>query len=105
MPIYVMVKKKKIKNTFFFYKTKNCSNGDPSISCNEGLEKCCITSAYLLFHSGERAMACGPIVLNFPESRMTYFMQIASKRDNLHEMSKPITVNVLKYVTPKCLTK
>ena len=31
----------------FFFKTKNCLNDDPFISCNDGLEKCYITSAYL----------------------------------------------------------
>ena len=35
-----------------------------SLVAMTGLEKCCITSAYLqwLFHSGGRAMACGPLV-------------------------------------------
>ena len=28
-----------IKNTFFFFKTKNCSNDDPFISCNERIGK------------------------------------------------------------------
>ena len=64
MPIYgkIMIVKKKQKT--YFFKIKNCSNNDPFISCNEGLEKCYITSAYLqwLFHSGERALACGPLV-------------------------------------------
>ena len=49
------------------------------------LEKCCITSAYLqwLFHSGEWAIDCGPLVLFFPENRIWYFMQIVS-------ISKPV---------------
>ena len=35
-----------------------------SLDALTGLEKCCITSAYLqwLFHSGERAVALGPLV-------------------------------------------
>ena len=64
MPIYgkIMIMKKN-KNAFFF-KIKICSNGYPLISCMTGLEKCCIASACLqwLFHSGERAMASGPLV-------------------------------------------
>ena len=54
----------------FFIKTKSCSNDDLFISLVVmiGLEKCCITSAYLqwLCHSGERAMARGPLV-SLPE--------------------------------------
>ena len=37
MPIYG--KKMIIKNTFFFFKTKNCSNYDPFISCNDSIGK------------------------------------------------------------------
>ena len=35
-----------------------------SLVAMTGLEKCCITSAYLqwLYHSGERAVARGPLV-------------------------------------------
>ena len=43
-----------------------------SLVAMTGLEKCCITSAsaYLqwLFHSGERAIASGPLVLFFLEN-------------------------------------
>ena len=38
MPIYskmIII----IKTTFFFFKTKNCSNDDPFISCNDRIEK------------------------------------------------------------------
>ena len=28
-----------VKNTFFFFKTKNCLNDDPFISCNDRIEK------------------------------------------------------------------
>ena len=40
-----------------------------SLVAMTGLEKYCITSAYLqwLCHSGERPVACGPIVYNFDE--------------------------------------
>ena len=67
MPI--MVKKNKDKNTFFF-KTKNCSNDDPFISCNDGIEKCCVASAYLqwLFHADEPAVNL--LFLFFPEIRI-----------------------------------
>ena len=36
-----------------------------SLVAMTGLIKCCITSAYLqwLFHSGEGAVACGPLIL------------------------------------------
>ena len=54
----------------FFFKTKNCSYDDLFISLVAmiGLEKCCITSAYLqwLCHSGERAVASGSFV-SLPE--------------------------------------
>ena len=49
-------------------KLKNCLNDDPFISCSDWTgKKCCITSAYLqwLSHSGERAVARGPLVLCF----------------------------------------
>ena len=61
MPMYG--KKIIIKNTCFF-KTKNCSNMILSLVAMTGLEKCCITSAYLqwLFHSGEQAVARWPLV-------------------------------------------
>ena len=38
-----------------------------SLVAMSGLEKCCITSAYLqwLCHSGERPVALGPLVNNF----------------------------------------
>ena len=38
-----------------------------SLVATTGLEKCCITSAYLqwLCHSGERILAHGPLVLKF----------------------------------------
>ena len=40
MPIYgkIMIITKK-KNTFFFFKTKNCSNNDPFVSCNDRIGK------------------------------------------------------------------
>ena len=40
MPMYG---KKIIKKKNTFFKTKNCSNDDPFISCNDRMEKCCIT--------------------------------------------------------------
>ena len=48
----------------FFFKIKNCLNDDLFISCDDRIGKCCITSAYLqwLCHSGERPVACGPLV-------------------------------------------
>ena len=53
----------------FFFKTKNCLhvNDDPFISCNDRIGKMlhtCVTSAYLqwLCHSGEQALAHGPLV-------------------------------------------
>ena len=83
-----------------------------SLVATTGLEKCCITSAYLqwLFQSGERLLTCGPLVsfnlyhslgifsrwqivnifLLFPENRLWHFMLIVFKEDILHEMSKPI---------------
>ena len=38
--------------------------GEPFLVAVIGLEKCCITSAYLQwqFHSGEQAVACGSLV-------------------------------------------
>ena len=41
LPIYskIMVIKKKKKITFFLFKTKNCSNDDPFISCNDRIGK------------------------------------------------------------------
>ena len=61
MPIYC---KNNDKNRFFFFKTKNCSNDDPFISCNDRIGKMLITSANLqwLYHSGLRAVACRPLV-------------------------------------------
>ena len=43
----------------FFFKIKNCLNDDLLNDSLTGLEKCCITSAYLqcLCHSGERPVA------------------------------------------------
>ena len=35
----IMIIKKTPKNTFFFFKTKNCSNDDPFISCNDRIGK------------------------------------------------------------------
>ena len=66
-----------------------------SLVAMTGLEKCCITSAYLqwLCHSGERPVARGPLV--FPDNRIWYFMQIVSSGDNLHEMSKPVFMLLL----------
>ena len=51
----------------FFFKIKNCLNDDLFINSMTGLEKCCITSAYLqwLCHSGERPVARGPLVFFF----------------------------------------
>ena len=91
----------------FFFKTKNCSNDDLFISWMIGLEKCCIT-AYLqwLCHSGEWAVARGPLVsltrntlakifsrrhwnifLIFPRKQDLTFHAIVSNADSLHEMS------------------
>ena len=55
-----------IKDTFFF-KTRTAQMMILSLIAMTGLEKCCITSAYLqwLFHSGEQAMPMGPLVLSF----------------------------------------
>ena len=39
MPICICKEKIIIKNTFFFFKTKNCSNNDPFIRCNYRIEK------------------------------------------------------------------
>ena len=60
----IMIIKKYI---FFFFKTKNCAEMILSLVAMIGLEKCCITSAYLhwLFHSGERGVACGPLVFSY----------------------------------------
>ena len=46
------------------FKTKNCSNDDLFIGCDDRMEKCCITSTFLqwLCHSGERVVAHGPLV-------------------------------------------
>ena len=48
----------------FFFKIKNCLNMIFILVAMTGLEKCCITSAYLqlLGHSGERPVARGPLV-------------------------------------------
>ena len=52
MPIYgkIMINKKNKQKKPFFLKTKNCSNDNPFINCNDRLK-----NAYLqwLFHSGE----------------------------------------------------
>ena len=67
MPIY---------GKMMIIKTKNCSNDDPFFSCNDRIGKWCITSAYLqwLFHSGEKAMARGPLVLIFlAKKAMTFY--------------------------------
>ena len=50
--------------SYIFFKIKNCLNDDHSLVAMTGLEKCCITSAYLqrLCHSGERPMARGHLV-------------------------------------------
>ena len=60
-----------IKNTVFFFNTRNYSNDDPFISCSKRIEKNVAEhrSEYLqwLFHSGERVVAVGLlfcIVLN-----------------------------------------
>ena len=55
----------------FFFKTKNCSNDDLFISCDNRIGKYCITSAYLqwLCHSGERAVAHGPLVKEYGASK------------------------------------
>ena len=56
------------KNTFFCFKTETTQMLILSLAAMTGLEKCCITSAYLqwLFHSGERVMAHGPFVSSAP---------------------------------------
>ena len=64
MPIYgkIMIIKKK-KRTHSSSKPRTAQMMILSLVAMTGLEKCCITSAYLqwLFHSGERALACGPL--------------------------------------------
>ena len=63
MPIYgkIMI----IKKHSFSSKPRTAQMTILSLVAMTGLEKCCITSAYLqwLFHSGERAMAHGPLFL------------------------------------------
>ena len=65
MPIYgkIMIIKKKHSSS----KPRTSQMMILSLVAMTGLEKCCISSAvaYLqwLFHSGERAIACGPLVL------------------------------------------
>ena len=65
MPIYgkIMIIKKHTHSSFS--KPRNAQMMILSFVAVTGLEKCCITSAYLqwLFHSGERAVARGPLVL------------------------------------------
>ena len=60
-----------------------------------GLEKCCITSAYLqwLCHSGERVVAHGSLVLFiffFRENKIWHLMEIICIADDSHEMSNLI---------------
>ena len=63
MPIYgkMMIRKK----THSSSKPRTAQMMILSLDAMTGLEKCCITSAYLqwLFHSGERAVARGPLVV------------------------------------------
>ena len=76
-----MVKKIIIVNTFFFFKTKTAQNDDLFISCSDRIGKmlykiCIYIYIYIymqwiyiymqwLFHSGEHAMARGPLVLEY----------------------------------------
>ena len=64
----------------FFFKTKNCSNDDLFISCDDRIGKCCITSAYLqwLWHSGERAVAHGPFVLISAQNKLWVLVRTTS---------------------------
>ena len=59
----IIVKKNDDKNILFF-KTKNCSNDNPFISCNDKIGKMLHDITYLLwrFPSGERAAARTPLV-------------------------------------------
>ena len=59
-------KKKKIKHSYCS-KLRTAQMMILSLLAMIGLEKCCITSAYLqwLFHSGERAVAHGPCCFSY----------------------------------------
>ena len=48
-------------------KPRTAQHDAPFISCNDMVEKYCITFAHLqwLFHSGEQAVAHGPLVLAY----------------------------------------
>ena len=52
-----------IKKTHSSSSKSSTPQNDPFISCNDGIEKCCIAFAYMylqwLFHSGEQAVAKG----------------------------------------------
>ena len=65
MPIYgkIMITEKKIKH-YSSSKPRTAQMMILSLVEMTGLEKCCIISAYLqwLFHSGEGAVASGPLV-------------------------------------------
>ena len=51
-----------------------------SLVAMTGLEKCCITSAYLqwLCHSGERPVARGPLVFSAVECNILLFQAVAA---------------------------
>ena len=62
MPIYGKIKIKRTHSSTS--KPRTAQMMILSLVAMTGLEKCCITSAYLqwLFHSGEQAVAHGPLV-------------------------------------------
>ena len=69
MPIYgkiMIIKKNKQKKQSFSSKPRIAQMMILSLVAMTGLEKCCIASAYLqwLIHSGEQAVAHGPLVIN-----------------------------------------
>ena len=99
----------------FFFKTKNCSNDDIFISCDDRIGKMlhniCMSAVAMSLRWANRGpwASCYYYSLtlllsgliqqmanwwyfsySFSENRLWHFMQIASLGDNLHEMSKPI---------------
>ena len=68
-----------------------------SLVAMTGLEKCCITSAYLqwLFHSGEPAMACGPLVCLFLEVLHSKCMQLHMHQHHMLHMHQQYCLYVL----------
>ena len=80
----------------FFFKTKNCSNNDIFISCDDRIGKmlhniCSVCSGYVTQVS--EPWPVGLLFLFSSDNRIWHFMQIVSIGDNLHEIHFAWNVN------------